>query len=135
MMKTHFGIQNWEYWGRNVTIRNTATIHIGLVGVFLAACQPGSGVMPQTSAIAVDDATEQASTAPVAEETIQPVEAPPLIYSWDTGFSAFLTPPIEIRRLARDDCRAAGYEVASMGTMALDGSTATATFICRGDFE
>ena len=118
-----------------VTFRITAAIQIGLVGMLAVACAPNTAMEPQTTAIAVDDEADQTVAAPVAEETAEQPEPPALVYSWDTGFSAFLSPPIEVRRLARDDCKANGYEIATVGTLALDGSTATATFICRGDFE
>ena len=36
---------------------------------------------------------------------------------------------------ARDDCLAAGYEIATVETLALEANIATVTFICRGDFE
>ena len=121
--------------GRDVTIRTTTAMQIGLVGLFLAACNATSGMNPQPTATPDDGGVDQADAPQVAEETVQPVEPPPLVYSWDTEFSAFLSPPIEVRRLARDDCQSAGYEVATVGTLALEGNIATATFICRGDFE
>ena len=117
-----------------MTLRITTVIQIGLVGIFMAACNAISGMNPQTTAI-LDVEADQTASSQTGEETVQSAAPPPLVYSWDTEFSAFLSPPIEVRRLARDDCQAAGYEVATVGTMALDGNIATATFICRGDFE
>ncbi len=76
--------------------------------------------------------------APEAEATVVPevvVEAPLLVYEWDTEFSSFLSPPIEVRRQAKADCVSEGYEVAVVETLVLDGNVATAHFICRGDFE
>jgi len=113
----------------------TTVIQPGLVGVALAACATGADMNPQTGSAMPDGGAGQTAAAPTVEAIAEQSAPPPLIYSWDTGFSTFLSPPIEVRRLARDDCRAAGYEVATVETMALEGSTATATFICRGDFE
>ena len=120
--------------GRNVTIRMTAAIHMGLLCAVAAACAPTTVTGPAT----VNDGGAGESTAQSVQnvdETVVENAPSPLVYSWDTEFSAFLSPPIEIRRLAQDDCHAAGYEIAVVETMALVGSTATATFICRGDFE
>ncbi len=113
----------------------TVAIQIGLLGMLMVACAPGTGMKPQTASTPVDDQANPVVAAPAAGETAEQPATTQLVYSWDTGFSAFLTPPIEIRRLARDDCKANGYEIATVETMALDGSTATAIFICRGDFE
>ena len=103
-----------------------------LAGLVLAGCSavPNPLTTSAPAPAPVDGAaSEQADTGDTA------VEAPKLIYQWDTEFSAFLTPPIEVRRLAKSDCEADGYEVAVVETMKLDGNMATAVFICRGDFE
>ena len=118
-----------------MTFRMTLAIQIGLLGMLAVACAPNTGMAPQTAASAVDDGAGLTVVVPVAGETADQTPAPRLVYSWDTGFSAFLAPPVEVRRLARDDCKSDGYEIATVETLALDGSTATATFICRGDFE
>ena len=70
-----------------------------------------------------------------ALESTEIVKAPFLTYEWDTGFSGFLSPPIEVRRAAKADCMSEGYQVAVVEVMALRGAVATATFICRGDTE
>ena len=118
-----------------MTLRITAVITIGLSGLILTACVPDTGMKPETDSAVIDVDPDQGVAVQPVEATVEQISPPPLVYSWDTGFSTFLSPPIKVRRLARDDCMAAGYEVATVGTMALDGSTATATFICRGDFE
>jgi hypothetical protein len=130
--------------GRNVALRITALIQIGLASVFLVACNattsmtPRTGATPEASSGASLDSggiapTDAAEMTEMGDEAAQ--SPPPLVYSWDTEFSTFLSPPVEVRRLARDDCLADGYEIATVGTLALDGNIATATFICRGDFE
>ncbi len=117
-----------------MTRRIITVIQIGLISTFMAACNATSGMnLPATAT--VDSETDQTAAPQTDEDTVQPAAPPSLVYSWDTEFSAFLSPPIEVRRLARDDCQADGYEVATVGTLALDGNIATATFICRGDFE
>ena len=84
------------------------------------------------------DVEQAEAAAPEAEEAVASevvVEVPLLVYEWDTEFSAFLSPPIEVRRQAKADCVSEGYEVAVVETLVLDGNVATAHFICRGDFE
>ena len=81
---------------------------------------------------------ERAGTAAPDSAVSEPTEivkAPFLTYEWDTGFSGFLSPPIEVRRAAKADCISEGYEVAVVEMMALREAVATATFICRGDAE
>jgi hypothetical protein len=114
-----------------VTFKISAAIHIGLIGMIMAACNAGSGTQPQ---IATTPDTGDADQTVVPQVVEQPAP-PPLVYSWDTEFSGFLSPPIEVRRMARDDCLAAGYEIATVETLALEANIATVTFICRGDFE
>ena len=84
------------------------------------------------------DASQVEAVAPEAEGAVASevvVAAPILVYEWDTEFSAFLSPPIEVRRQAKADCVSEGYEVAVVETLLLNGNVATAHFICRGDFE
>ena len=84
------------------------------------------------------DAGQVEAVAPEAEGAVASevvVAAPILVYEWDTEFSAFLSPPIEVRRQAKADCVSEGYEVAVVETLLLNGNVATAHFICRGDFE
>ena len=56
----------------------------------------------------------------------------PLQYSWDTNYSAVLTPPIEIRDKALTACNERGFDRAYMQSMSLDEDNATAYFSCRG---
>lgn len=108
---------------------NIALIAAALVAV--AACNAARVTGPET-------ANPESDITPAAAAASDAVEAPveqTLVYEWDTEFSAFLSPPIEVRRMARDDCVKAGYEVAVVGTLALEGNVARATYICRGDFE
>ena len=105
----------------------------------LGGCSYTGGMFAGSGADAVDAHAEDGQAEIVGEATPvaveQPEPAPILTFQWDTGFSAFLTPPIEVRRQAKADCVAEGYEVAVVETMTLDGSTATARYICRGDSE
>lgn len=79
-------------------------------------------------------ATQQ-SMRKAAETTDQTPAAPvmtPLQYSWDTNYSAMLTPPIEIRDKALIACNQRGFDRAYMQSLALDEDKATAYFSCRG---
>lgn len=109
-------------------LTNIALIAVALVAV--AACNQAHVTGPETA----NPETETTPAASASDTVGAPVEQT-LVYEWDTEFSAFLSPPIEIRRMARDDCVKAGYEVAVVGTLALEGNVARATYICRGDFE
>ena len=107
------------------------------VGLLLGGCTSIKQYLGWAETVAVD-AERVDSAAPEVEEAVASevvVEAPLLVYEWDTEFSAFLSPPIEVRRQAKADCVTEGYEVAVVGTLALDGNVATGHFICRGDFE
>ena len=56
----------------------------------------------------------------------------PLQYSWDTTYSAMLTPPTEIRDKALTACNQRGFDRAYMQSLSLDKNRATAYFSCRG---
>ena len=95
--------------------------------------------MPASSAdkTAIDapDVTASAEMDSVEAEDTEVVAAPFLTYEWTTGFSGFLSPPMEVRRAAKADCVSEGYQVAVIEVLALHGDVATATYICRGDTE
>ena len=108
---------------------NITCIAVGLLAV--TACSPAPVATPET-------ASAEAEVVPAVSTVPETAEAPEeqfLVYEWDTEFSAFLSPPIEVRRMAREDCVKAGYEVAVVETLALEGNVARAIYICRGDFE
>ena len=67
--------------------------------------------------------TDQGSAAPIMT---------PLEYSWDTNYSAMLTPPIEIRDKALIACNQRGFDRAYMQSLSLNEDKATAYFSCRG---
>ena len=69
------------------------------------------------------ETTDQTPTAPVMT---------PLQYSWDTNYSAMLTPPTEIRDKALIACNQRGFDRAYMQSLSLDEDKATAYFSCRG---
>ena len=56
----------------------------------------------------------------------------PMQYSWDTNYSAMLTPPIEIREKALAACKQRGFDRALMKSISLNENLATANFSCRG---
>ena len=102
------------------------------LGVVESALQTEKTDIAPPAAGARADTDSADAAAPTSAEI---VEAPFLTYEWDTGFSGFLSPPIEVRRAAKADCMSEGYQVAVVEVMALRGAVATATFICRGDTE
>ena len=109
----------------------TAGVALGgcsAVKQFLSSDDTAAAPVTEGAADLELEAPEAPVEAVIAEPTL-------LVYEWDTGFSSFLSPPIEVRRLARADCKSEGYEVAVVETLMLDGNIATAHFICRGDFE
>jgi len=114
-----------------MTARLTSAALASVAMSALAACGQAHIAGPETASV-------EPEIVPAASGTPEIIETPAeqsLVYEWDTEFSAFLSPPIEVRRMARDDCVDAGYEVAVVETLALEGSVARATYICRGDFE
>ena len=74
----------------------------------------------------VREAVETTDQAPVASFMAS------LEYSWDTNYSAMLTPPIEIRDKALIACNQRGFDRAYMQSLSLDEEKATAYFSCRG---
>ena len=87
------------------------------------------------TAIDAPDVAASAETDIVESDVAEVVAVPFLTYEWMTGFSGFLSPPIEVRRAAKADCVSEGYQVAVIEVLALHGDVATATYICRGDTE
>ena len=108
-----------------------------LACLLLGGCASSKQYLSPTETGAAEAERTNAAVPEVEEAAASEVvfEAPLLVYKWDTEFSAFLSPPIEVRRQAKADCVSEGYEVAVVETLALDGNVATAHFICRGDFE
>ena len=86
-------------------------------------------------AVGLSACTTQKSMRKAVETTDQTPAAPvmtPLQYSWDTNYSAMLTPPIEIRDKALIACKQRGFDRSYMQSLSLDEKTATAYFSCRG---
>ena len=90
---------------------------IVVVAAGLSACAT------QQSMRKAAETTDQTTTAPVMTS---------LQYSWDTNYSAMLTPPIEIRDKALIACKQRGFDRAYMQSLSLDEDKATAYFSCRG---
>ena len=106
-------------------------------GLALGGCSTVKQFFSPDGAANPAPATEEAAVPDTPDAPVEEAAAVStlLVYEWDTGFSSFLSPPIEVRRQARADCQSEGYEVAVVETMMLDGNIATAHFICRGDAE
>ena len=90
---------------------------IVVVAVGLSACATQQSVRKAV------ETTDQSPAAPVMT---------PLQYSWDTNYSAMLTPPIEIRDKALIACNQRGFDRAYMQSLSLNEDKATAYFSCRG---
>ena len=56
----------------------------------------------------------------------------PMRYSWNTNYSAMLSPPLNIREKALAACKQRGFDRAFMQSIAIDEDQATAYFSCRG---
>jgi hypothetical protein len=93
------------------------------LGLILVATAGLSACATQHSMRKAVETTEQASAAPVMT---------PLEYSWDTNYSAMLTPPIEIREKALIACNQRGFDRAYTQSLSLNEDRATAYFSCRG---
>ena len=56
----------------------------------------------------------------------------PMKYSWNTNYSAMLSPPLDIRKKALAACTQLGFDRAYMQSIAINEDQATAYFSCRG---
>lgn len=56
----------------------------------------------------------------------------PMQYSWNTNYSAMLSPPLDIKEKALAACTQRGFDRAYMQSIAIDEDQATAYFSCRG---
>ena len=72
------------------------------------------------------NAVDVKSSAPSA------VSLTPLQYSWNTSYSAMLSPPMDIREQALAACVGRGFDRAYMQSIAINEDHATASFSCRG---
>ena len=75
---------------------------------------------------ATRDAVNAANPEPAA------VSMAPLQYSWNTNYSAMLSPPMDIREQALAACVERGFDRAFMQSIAINEDQVTAYFSCRG---
>ena len=75
---------------------------------------------------ATRNAVDATNPAPAA------VSMAPLQYSWNTNYSAMLSPPMDIRAQAFAACVERGFDRAFMQSIAINEDQATAYFSCRG---
>ena len=75
---------------------------------------------------ATRNAVDATNPAPAA------VSMAPLQYSWNTNYSAMLSPPMDIREQALAACVERGFDRAFMRSIAINEDQATAYFSCRG---
>ncbi len=78
------------------------------------------------SQYAMRNAVDATNPAPAA------VSMAPLQYSWNTNYSAMLSPPMDIREQALAACAERGFDRADMQSIAINEDRATAQFSCRG---
>ena len=78
------------------------------------------------SQYAARNVVDMTSPAPVA------MSLAPLQYSWNTSYSAMLSPPMDIREQALAACVGRGFDRAYMQSIAINEDQATASFSCRG---
>ena len=78
------------------------------------------------SQYATRNAVDTMNPAPAA------VSMAPLQYSWNTNYSAMLSPPIDIREQALAACVERRFDRAYMQSIAINEDQATAHFACRG---
>ena len=82
------------------------------------------------SACSSQHASRNAVDAP--SPTPAAVSLAPLQYSWNTSYSAMLSPPMDIRQQALEACVERGFDRAYMQSIAINEDHATASFSCRG---
>ena len=63
------------------------------------------------------------------------VSLAPLQYSWNTNYSAMLSPPMAIREQALAACIERGFDRAFMKSIAINKDQATADYTCRGSVQ
>ena len=89
-----------------------------------------------TAAVAVlsgclsQQSTRNAGEAAAPQATVPSMA--PMQYSWNTNYSAMLSPPLDIREKALAACTQRGFDRAYMQLISIDGDQATAHFSCRG---
>ena len=89
-----------------------------------------------TAAVAVlSGCPSQQATHNAGEVAVPQATAPsmtPMKYSWNTNYSAMLSPPLDIREKALAACTQRGFDRAYMQSISIDEDQATAYFSCRG---
>lgn len=92
-------------------------VFVMVAGAMLSAC---------SSQHSMRNAVDKTNLAPAA------VSLAPLQYSWNTSYSAMLSPPMDIREQALAACTERGFDRAYMQSIAINEDRATAYFSCRG---
>jgi len=99
-------------------------------------CQLGFKIAFVMAAVAMLSACPSQHAARNAVDATNPepaaVSMAPLQYSWNTNYSAMLSPPVDIREQAHAACVERGFDRAFMQSIAINEDQATAYFSCRG---
>ena len=93
------------------------------IAFFMAAVAMLSACSSQN---AIPNAVDVSNPAPAV------VSMAPLQYSWNTNYSAMLSPPMDIREKALAACVERGFDRAFMQSIAINEDQATSYFSCRG---
>lgn len=102
--------------------------------VALAGCAAQTATTPPSMAGEPSNATNSDPSTPAVDAALES-NTGPMVFGWVTGFSGFISAPIDVRREAHSACNERGYAVAVMAKLAIVGDNATAEFTCRGDAE
>lgn len=99
-------------------------------------CQVGFKIAFVMAAVAMLSACPSQHATRNAVDATNPassvVSIAPLQYSWNTNYSAMLSPPMDIREQALTACSERGFDRAFMRSIAINEDQATAYFSCRG---
>ena len=90
------------------------------------------GIMALTMLSACPSQHASRQAADVTTPAPAAVSLAPLQYSWNTRYSAMLSPPMDIRGQALAACVERGFDRAYMQSIAINEDRATAYFSCRG---
>jgi hypothetical protein len=108
----------------------TNTVMLVVLSLLLAACHHVA--QPQATSTPLKKTVAQPAATAGNDADIMPAQPPSLEFEWDTGYSNFIAPPADIRKAAMESCKARGYDLSYMISMALNEGLARGLFGCRG---
>lgn len=108
----------------------TNTVMLVVLSLLLAACHHVA--QPQVTSTPLEKTHSKAGATMDNDVDTGSVQPPSLVFEWDTGYSNFIAPPADIRKAAMESCKARGYDLSYMISMALNEGVARGLFGCRG---